>query len=108
MSRSVLTLRAEERTVAALRHLSRVVGRPVNQIVVEAIEGYLDRRTREVEQDLEAQIRGLRAYRDKDAGWEDAIAEFAEAESVHDDPVEGDVAPPAGPASRGIRDLLSR
>lgn len=106
MSRSVLTLRADDHTVAALRNLSRVVGRPVNQIVVEAVETYLDRRTREVEADLEAQIRALRAYRDRDTGYDLAIAEFADAECVREDPIDGALAAPAGPVSREIRDLL--
>jgi predicted transcriptional regulator len=112
MGRTAFTLRidAEERT--ALENLSRIEGRPMNQLLNEAIKGYLRQRGRK-ERSLEANLASLRAYRKKDPGYQKAIAEFVEAEATLEDPLEGEIveaklkeAKAAGPVQSKIRDIL--
>lgn len=78
---------------AALENLSRVLKRPMNQLVNEAVKDYVDRRSREVEHDLEATLTALRAYRRRDPHFKGAIAAFVDAEARFgkDDPAEGKV-----------------
>jgi predicted transcriptional regulator len=112
MGRTAFTLRidAEERT--ALENLSRIEGRPMNQLLNEAIKGYLRQRGKK-ERSLEANLASLRAYRKKDPGYQKAIAEFVEAEATLGDPLEGEIveakpkeAKAAGPVQSKIRDIL--
>jgi hypothetical protein len=103
---------AEER--AALENLSEVEGRPVNQLLNEAIKSYLSRQG-QGEQRLEANLAGLRAYRKRDPGFQRAIAAFVEAEATVKDPLEGEPVSghfvegefkPLGPVQSKIRELL--
>ena len=84
----------------------------MNQLLNEAIKGYLRQRGRK-ERSLEENLASLRAYRKKDRGFRKAMAEFVEAEATLDDPVEGEVvetkpkeAKAAGPLQSKIRDIL--
>ena len=88
MARVPFTLRIDTKERAALQHLSKVEGRPINQLLNEAIKVYLTRQGRK-EHDLEANLASLRAYRKQDPGFRHAIAAFVEAETGHEDPVEG-------------------
>ena len=112
MGRTAFTLRidAEERT--ALENLSRIEGRPMNQLLIEAIKGYLRQRGRK-ERSLEAHLAGLRAYRKKDPAFRKAMGKFVEAEAMLEDPLEGEIvespsddAKVAGPVQSKIRDIL--
>src|SRR4051794_18768089 len=106
-----LRIDAEER--AALENLSKVEGRPVNQLLNEAIKSYL--RRRQEEGSLKPNLAGLLDYQTHDPGFRRAIDAFVEAEAGLADPVEG--APidgefidgefkPAGPVQRRIREIL--
>jgi len=90
MAKIAFTLRigAEERE--ALKNLSKIEGRPINQLLNEAIKSYLSQRGQR-ERLLEANLASLRAYRSKDPGFRRAIAAFAEAEATAKDPLEGEV-----------------
>jgi hypothetical protein len=112
MARLPFTLRIEAAERSALRHLSKIEGRPMNQLLNEAIKSYLRRRGRK-ERDLEAQLAALRAYRKKDPGFKHAIDAFVEGEATEDDPLEGklsdeslDVHQPAGPVQSKIREVI--
>ena len=112
MSRTAFTLRIDAEERVALENLSRIEGRPINQLLNEAIKGYLSRRGRR-ERSLEANLSGLRAYRKRDPGFRQAIDAFVEAEATIEDPLEGEPIEgqlaelkPAGPVQRKIRDLL--
>jgi hypothetical protein len=114
MARTPFTLRIDAKERVALVNLSKVEGRPINQLVNEAIKSYLIRRGRR-ERGLEANLAGLRAYRKKDPGFKRAIAAFVEAEASLEDPLEGEPKEgqfvegqlkPAGPVQTKIRDLL--
>lgn len=114
MSRVALTLRidAEERT--ALENLSKAEGRPIDQLLDEAIKSYLIQRGQK-EHSLEANLAALREYRMRDPGFQRAVDAFVEAEASLEDPVEGEPVngefidgqfKPAGPVQSRIRELL--
>ena|SRR6267154_314212 len=114
MPRIAFTLRIDPEERAALKNLSKVEGRPINQLLNEAIKSYLSRRGRK-EHNLEANLAALREYRKKDPGFQRAIDAFVEAEAVIKDPLEGEPIDgefidgqfkPAGPVQSMIRDLL--
>jgi len=91
MARTALTLRIDAPERNALRSLSKVEGRPINQLLIEAIRNYLGQKGRR-ERTLEANLKTLREYRRKDPGFKRAIAAFVEAEASQKDPLEGEPA----------------
>ena len=110
MARVAFTLRIDAEERNALENLSKVEGRPINQLLNEAIQGYLHRQGPK-EQSLEKSLARLRAYRKKDPGFKQAISEFVEAEARLEDPLEGDWSETEpttqGPVQSKIRELLS-
>ena len=58
--------RLEPDTQSALTFLSKLLGRPMNKLVNEAVRDYLQRTTPR-ERDLEGTLAGLRAYRERDS-----------------------------------------
>lgn len=109
MARVPFTLRIEAAERAALRNLSKIEGRPINQLLNEAIRSYLRRRGIR-ERDLETQLAALRAYRKKDPGFKHAIEAFVEGEVSQRDPLEGelieDLDEPVGPVQSKIREAM--
>jgi predicted transcriptional regulator len=108
MARTPFTLRIDREERAALENLSKIEGRPMNQLLNEAIKGYLMRRGPK-ESGLETHLAALRAYRELDPRSERAISAFIEAEVTLEDPVEGKVDSrhePAGPVQSRIRELM--
>jgi hypothetical protein len=114
MARVPFTLRigAEERT--ALEHLSKLEGRPINQLLNEAIKSYLKQQSPK-EASLEADLAALQKYRKGDPQFQRAIAAFVNAEAHLEDPLEGKPVEgqfvegqfqPAGPVQSKINDLL--
>ena len=89
MARTALTLRIDAGERDALENLSKVEGRPVNQLVNEAIKNYLSRRGLK-ERSLGANLAGLREYRKQDPEFWRAIDAFVEAEAGLDDPLKGE------------------
>lgn len=114
MARIPFTLRIDSEERTALENLSKVEGRPVNQLLNEAVKGYLNQKGQK-EAGLEANLAALRAYRKRDPGFEHAIAAFVESEATFKDPIEGTVVEgqifegqlkSAGPVQSKIRELL--
>lgn len=93
MTRKASTFRIDPTVQAALENLSRILKRPMNQLVNEAVKDYVDQRGRKVERDLEATLASLRAYRKRDPHFQTAIAAFVDAEARFgkEDPAEGKV-----------------
>jgi hypothetical protein len=89
MARIALTLRIDAPERDALRSLSKVEGRPINQLLIEAIRNYLGQKGRR-ERTLEANLKALREYRRKDPEFKRAIAAFVESEASQKDPLEGE------------------
>ena len=115
MSRKPFTLRIDDAERAALKNLSKVEGRPINQLLNEAVKNYLSRPGRK-ERSWEATLEALRKYRKQSDGFQRAKAAFVEAEATLDDPLEGELMEgrfvkgqfkPAGPVQSKIRKLLS-
>ncbi len=114
MGKAALTLRIGTEERNALRNLSKIEGRPVNQLVVEAVKRYLAQRGQK-EKSLEASLALLKAYRKKDPGFEHAISAFVGAEATTKDPLEGtpfeektaaDPLKPASPVQNKVREIL--
>jgi hypothetical protein len=81
-------------------------GRPVNDLLNEAVKHYLGWRGGVV-RNLEDTLSALRAYRKQDSEFRKAIDEFVEAEARFEDPLEcGLMQEQLGPMQRKIRDIL--
>ena len=115
MARSAFTLRIDSDERVALENLSKIEGRPINQILNDAIKSYLGRRG-EKERTLQASLDRLREYRERDPNFEQAIDAFVDAEVTMKDPLEGTphLGRPVdskrrgtGPAQRKLQELLS-
>jgi predicted transcriptional regulator len=108
MARKATTYRIDPAVQAGLSTLSKVLGRPQNQLVNEAVRDFVARRVKQVEVDLEATLESLRAYRKSDPNFDRAIADYVDAEaSLQEDPAEGQGAVDVGPAQTRILDLLN-
>jgi phytoene dehydrogenase-like protein len=75
---------------------------PLNRLVNEAVDQYLDDQAASVEADLEDTLQRIKAFRKSDPDFEGAIAAFAEAEAdrAAEDPVEGRTTRAQRPARR--------
>ncbi len=93
MARKASTFRIDPPVQLALENLSRVLRRPMNRLVNEALRDYVDRRSSAVERDLELTLARLRAHRRRDPHFKEAIAAVVDAEAVlgREDPAEGKV-----------------
>lgn len=108
MAGKATTYRIDPVIQVGLTTLSRVLGRPQNQLVNEAVRDFVAKRSREVELDLEATLEALRAYRRSDPNFERAIADYVDAEaSLKEDPAEGQSAEDIGPAQTRVLELLN-
>lgn len=114
MPRIPFTLRLEPAERTALNHLSEIEGRPINQLLSDAVKLYLQQRTPK-QRNLEENFQRLREYRKKDPDFKLADAAFVEPEVKIKDPLEGEVfeakrvngkLEPLGPAQRKMRELL--
>ena len=114
MARIPFTLRIDQEERTALEHLSEVEGRPVNQLLNEAIKIYLSQQGSK-EASLEANLSALQKYRKRDPGFGGAISAVVDAEAGLEDPFEGKPVDgqfvegqfqPAGPVQSKIRELL--
>jgi predicted transcriptional regulator len=107
--RKATTLRLEPRVQERLTVLAKHLQQPLNKLINEAVRGFIEKRSTEVEADLQESLRRLQAYRTMDPDFESAIAEFVEAEvtSLSEDPAEGRAqSAPPGPAQTMVRELL--
>ena len=108
MARKATTYRIDPIVQAGLSELSKVLGRPQNQLVNEAVRDFVARRVKQVETDLEATLESLRAYRQSDPNVDRAIADYVDAEaSLREDPAQGQRAVDMGPAQTRILELLN-
>jgi len=93
MPNKATTVRLEPSLQRGLETLSKVLKRPMNQLINEALHDYVSNRSHDVAQDLNKTLTALRAYSHRDPGFKAAIATAAkaEAEHGHNDPVDGEV-----------------
>lgn len=96
-----------------LELLQRVLKQPVNKMVNEAVAGFIQKRTAEVESDLEGVLAQIKAYKRHDPDFIAAIRNVVDAEASFggEDPAEGLVvrgeSVEVGPAQMMVRELLS-
>jgi predicted transcriptional regulator len=106
--RRATTFRLESRLQRGLELLSDVRKAPLNRLVNEAVDKYLDAQAASLEADLEDTLRRIKAYRNSDPDFDGAIARFAKAEAdrAAEDPVEGRTTRAQGPTQRLVRELI--
>ncbi len=89
-ARKRTTVRIDAGVKDGLEKLSKLLHKPQNLLINEALEEFVLKRTIEVEGELESTLDDLRAYRKRDPNFEHAIKAFVEAEaSMEHDPAEG-------------------
>jgi predicted transcriptional regulator len=88
--------------------LQAVLKKPLNRLVNEAVRGFIEKRTAEVESDLQQVLTRVQVYRRSDPKFEKAFAQFVDAEARFgsEDPAEGRAEASAGPAQAMVRKLL--
>lgn len=106
LTRRATTFRLDQRKQAALANLSKILRRPMNTLVNEAVEVYLQKRNLEVERDLQATLKSLRTYRQRDPHFKKAIAAFIDAEANLKDPFESTLTTADGPVRAELHRLL--
>lgn len=110
--RKTTTFRLEPEILTALAALSARQGRPMNQLVNEAVRQLLVNRGRVVDADVEATIDRLQADRAPEPMGQRSLAAAMAAEAaVEDDPAEGVRIPHirfAGPVSARVLERLGR
>lgn len=106
--RRATTFRLEPRLQRGLELLSDLRKTPLNRLVNEAMDEYLNVQAASLEADIEATLRRVKAYRNSNPDFEGPIARFAEAEADRgaEDPVEGQTTRAQGPAQRLVRELI--
>ena len=102
------TFRLDPAVQEGLVLLGQVLKMPLNRLVNEAVQGFIEKRSADVESDLKQILERVRTYRRADRNFEGAIAAFVNAEASlgSEDPVEGDTRPTAGPAQTMVHELL--
>ncbi len=108
MKSKTSTHRLETKLEAALDHLSEITRRTKNSLINEAVRNLVEKRGLELENELEQTLEKLRAYRQKDPDFEEAIDAFARAEvaGAGEDPLEGVISGPQGAVQSEIRELF--
>jgi predicted transcriptional regulator len=116
--RKATTVRLEPTLISGLSLLQRVLKKPMNRMVNEAVRRYVEHQSAEVETNLEKTLERVQAYRRSDPNYEKLWDEFVDAEARYgkDDPLEGRIKSPrpktrvkkAGPVQTRVRDMLSR
>jgi hypothetical protein len=98
------TVRLQAELLAGLALLQRILKKPMNRMINEAVRSYVERQSSEVEADLQQVLERVKAYRRSDPGYKRLWAEFVDAEARHgkDDPIEGRIKS-AGPVQSKVR-----
>lgn len=103
MPRKASIFRLDSDSQSALAHLSKLLGRPMNKLVNEAVRDYL-LKTSQAEREVEQNLAGLRAYRERDLQVAEPPAAYANARAEVDDdePIQGRI-PRGKPDSKTLR-----
>ena len=105
MPRKASTHRLEPDVQAGLNHLSKVLHRPKNKLMNEAVSRFVQERSIQLVQEMESVINSLKEYQRNDPDFERAIERLVndEVAQAGADPLEGR---PAGAVQAEIRGLL--
>ena len=71
--------------------VSQLSNRSMNSVIVDALQTYLPAQRQALQQDLEATLKLLEQYAERDPDFDNAIDRVALAEANFDDPLEGTV-----------------
>ncbi|MEQ9641630.1 MAG: hypothetical protein RIM84_16515 [Alphaproteobacteria bacterium] len=92
MDRIATTVRVESELKQIIERIGKVRGMTFNRIANIALKDFVAREAATVEGELSALLDDLRAYRERDPDFEQAINAAVKAElAVEDDPAEGSV-----------------
>jgi predicted transcriptional regulator len=102
------TFRLDPPLQEGLMRLQVILKQPLNRLVNEAVRGFIQKRTAEVESDLQQILTRVKVYRRSDPKFKKAIAQFVDAEARFgsDDPAEGRAEASAGPAQAMVHKFL--
>jgi predicted DNA-binding protein len=108
--RRATTFRLDPKLQENLTLLSQVLKKPLNSLVNEAVRGYLEKRSAEVESDLQRILDRVKSSRRNDPKFEYAIDATVEAEArfAAEDPAEGRSDSTPGPAQIAVHRLIRR
>ncbi len=108
MARKASTHRLDPDVQAGLNHLSKVLHRPKNKLMNEAVKRFVQERSGLLVHEMEATIRSLKAYRRRDPDFERAMEDFVSDEATHagKDSLEGRPIAVSGAVQAEIRSLL--
>ena len=103
------TVRLAADLITGLALLQRILKKPMNRMINEAVRHYVERQSARVETDLKSVLERVKAYRRSDPSYKKLWAEFVDAEARYgkNDPLEGRIKS-AGPAQTRVREILSR
>jgi len=108
MERVATTFRIDPEVKNGLVKLSKLQHRSPNQLANEALAEFVDRRIREVENELQTTLEDLRAYRLRDPGFKWAIEAVVETKATAAKvPAEGKVVSEAGRTESAVLGLLN-
>lgn len=107
--RKATTFRLEPDVQEGLALIAKVLGVPLNRLVNEAVEVFVQKRTAEVAANMEDTLKLLKARKAEDPKFERAIADFADSEARYakHDPAEGAVEQKRGPMQAKVHRLLN-
>jgi predicted transcriptional regulator len=105
-TRKATTFRLDQAKQAALANLSKILRRPMNHLVNEAVKVYLEQRSLEVERDLQTTLNSLRTHRQRDPNFKKAIAAFIDAEASLKDPIKSELTQDGSSVRTEIHRLL--
>jgi len=103
------TIRLRAELIVGLALLQRILKKPMNRMINEAVRHYVERQSAQVETDLKNVLERVKAYRRSDPSYKKLWSEFVDAEARYgkDDPVEGRIKS-AGPVQTRVREILGR
>ena len=87
-----VTLRIDQNLKNHLAKLSDHRQMTMNKLIIQALDQFVSKETRAIQDELEASLASLRAYQNADPGFDQAIEDVVTAErSTDDDPAQGDI-----------------
>lgn len=107
MSRKAFTLRLDPKLYKALSVLSDVANRSMNDLITDAVSSFVETESEAAALSMEDMLEKLRAYRRETPDHKAAFAQFAKAETDHEDPLEGEVIGEDGSVQAQLRTLLT-
>jgi predicted DNA-binding protein len=109
IARKATTFRLEPKVQERLAAIGKVLKVPINRLVNEAVDAFVQKRTAGIVLDMEEVLKTLKSRFVEDPEFECAIVDFAASEARHGktDPAEGKVEEKRGPVQARVHELLN-